>query len=270
MRVLYLGDVVGRSGRQAVYDKLPGYRDKLKLDLVLVNGENAASGFGITPKICDELRAAGTDLILMGNHTWDQREIIPEIDGRDDIIRPLNYPQGTPGRGAQVLEVSRGRRALVIQVMGRIFMDPLDDPFAAADKALAGHLLGCDWPFILVDIHGEATSEKMAMGHHLDGRVSAVIGTHTHVPTADMMILPGGTAYQSDLGMCGDYDSVIGMDKAEPIQRFTRKLPGGRFGPALGEATVCGCLIETDDATGKAIRIEALRDGPRLSPAWPA
>ena len=269
MRVLYLGDVVGRAGREAVYEKLPGYRAELDLDLVVVNGENAAGGFGITPKICDELRQAGTDLILTGNHVWDQREIIPAIDGRDDILRPLNYPDSTPGRGAALMEVSRGRRALVLQVMGRIFMDPLDDPFAAVQKTLSNHRMGRDLSLILVDIHGEATSEKMAMGHYLDGRVSAVIGSHTHIPSADAQILPNGTAYQTDIGMCGDYNSVIGMEPSEPIQRFTRKISSGRFTPAVGQATVCGVLIVTDDASGKAVRIAPLRDGPRLEPAWP-
>ncbi len=269
MKVLYLGDVVGRSGREAACGAMPGYRKRLNLDLLIVNGENAASGFGITEKICKQFFDAGADVILTGNHVWDQREIVPVFDREPRLLRPVNFPVGTPGSGVYQIEVSRGRRALIVQVMGRIFMDPLDDPFAAVEKALIGVKLGQDVNMIMVDIHGEATSEKMAMGHFLDGRVSAVFGTHTHVPTADHTILPGGTAYQSDIGMCGDYDSVIGMDKTEPLQRFTRKLPTARFTPALGEATNCGVYFETDDRTGLAVRIEAVRDGGRLSQALP-
>ena len=266
---MYLGDVVGRSGRDAACARMQGYRDRFDLDLLIVNGENAASGFGITEKICKQFFDAGADIILTGNHVWDQREIIPVFEREPRLLRPVNFPDGTPGSGSIIVDLPRGRRALVLQVMGRIFMDPLGDPFAAVDKALAGHRLGPEINFILVDIHGEATSEKTAMGHYLDGRVSAVIGTHTHVPTADHQILPGGTAYQSDTGMCGDFDSVIGMQKDEPLQRFIRKIPGGRFTPALGEATVCGVYLETDDRSGLARRIELVRDGGRLSQTMP-
>ncbi|MDE0941412.1 MAG: TIGR00282 family metallophosphoesterase [Alphaproteobacteria bacterium] len=269
MKLLYLGDLVGRSGRTAVIESLPQLRKDLKLDFVIVNGENAANGFGITPKICDQLYSAGTDVIVLGNHAWDAREIIPHIDGEPRLIRPANLPAGTPGRGYNVFEVPGGRRILVIQVLGRIFMDPLDDPFAAAVDALKAHTLGGSVNAIFVDMHAEATSEKAAIGHYLDGRVSCVFGTHTHVPTADGQILPGGTAYMSDVGMCGDYDSVIGMEKAEPIRRFTRKMPGARFAPASGEATVCGVYIETDDKTGLTTYMAPLRQGGRLAPAWP-
>jgi metallophosphoesterase (TIGR00282 family) len=269
VKLLYLGDVVGRAGRTVVVENLQQWRRDLALDFVIVNGENAANGFGITPKICDQLYEAGADVIVLGNHAWDAREIIPHIDGESRLLRPLNLPAGTPGRGASVFEVPGGRRILVIQVLGRIFMDPLDDPFAAAAAALKSHTLGGSVNAIFVDMHAEATSEKTAIGHYLDGQVSCVFGTHTHVPTADGQILPGGTAYMSDVGMCGDYDSVIGMEKAEPIRRFTRKMPGDRFTPASGEATACGVYLEIDDNTGLATYLAPLRQGGRLAPAWP-
>jgi 2',3'-cyclic-nucleotide 2'-phosphodiesterase len=270
VKILYLGDVVGRSGRDAICARMADYRRDFDLDLLIVNGENAASGFGITEKICTQFFDAGTDVIVTGNHVWDQKDIISTFETEKRLIRPLNFPAGTPGNGSLVIDVGRNRKALILQVMGRVFMDPLDDPFAAVDNALKGVRLGDNVAFIMVDVHGEATSEKMAFGHFLDGRVSMVVGTHTHVPTSDHQILPGGTAYQSDVGMCGDYDSVIGMDKAEPVRRFTRKMPGGRFTPALGEATVCGVYVETDDKTGLATKIEVLREGGRLSQERPA
>jgi metallophosphoesterase (TIGR00282 family) len=270
MRILYCGDVVGRSGREAVSGHLPRLRDELKVDFAAVNGENAAGGFGITPQICKDLYAAGADVILLGNHAWDQREIIGYIDSDPKMVRPLNYPQGTPGKGCRLFQLPDGRKIVVAQVMGRLFMDPLDDPFAAIDTALSPYPLGGAANAILVDIHAEATSEKMAFGHYLDGRASLVAGTHTHVPTADTMILLGGTAYQSDVGMCGDYDSVIGMKKAQPIERFKRKMPTERLGAAEGEGTLCAVLIETDDQTGLATLIEPVRAGGRLSETHPA
>ena len=269
MNLLYLGDLVGRSGRSGAIEHLPRLRSELKLDFVIVNGENAANGFGITPKICDQLYTAGADVVVLGNHAWDAREIIPHIDGERRLIRPLNLPDSSPGRGACVYDVPGGRKILIIQVLGRIFMDPLDDPFAAALAALINHTMGASVNAIFVDIHAEATSEKTAIGHYLDGKVSCVFGTHTHVPTADHQILPGGTAYMSDVGMCGDYDSVIGMDKVEPIHRFTRKMTAGHFSPASGKATVCGIYLETDDDTGLATYLAPLRIGGRLSPIWP-
>ncbi|MDP6690990.1 MAG: TIGR00282 family metallophosphoesterase [Alphaproteobacteria bacterium] len=269
MKLLYLGDLVGRAGRTAAIESLPRLRRELDLDFVIVNGENAANGFGITPKICDQVYGAGADVIVLGNHAWDAREIIPHIDGEARLIRPLNLPDGTPGRGASVFEVPGGRRILIVQVLGRIFMDPLDDPFAAAAEALRSQTLGGSVNAIFVDMHAEATSEKMAIGHYLDGQVSCVFGTHTHVPTADHQILPGGTGYMSDVGMCGDYDSVIGMEKSEPVRRFTRKMPGARFAPATGEATVCGVYLEIDDNTGLTTYLAPLRQGGRLAPVWP-
>ncbi len=270
MRLLFCGDIVGRPGREAVTSRLPGLREALALDFVIVNGENAAGGFGITAKICDELFAAGVDAISGGNHSWDQREALAFIDSEPRLLRPQNFPEGTPGRGAAVFEAGGGRKVLVINVMGRLFMDPLDDPFACIERELAKHRLGRTVQAIVLDLHAEATSEKMAMGHFVDGRVSLCVGTHTHVPTADTMVLPGGTAYQSDVGMCGDYDSVIGMDKTVPISRFTRKLPTERLRVADGEATLCAVFVETDDANGLARRIAPLRVGGILSPTEPA
>ncbi len=269
MRLLYLGDIVGRAGRTLAIEKIPEFRKALKLDFVVINGENAASGFGITAKICREFFDAGVDVISTGNHVWDQKETKTHIASEPRLIRPINYPAGTPGRGSVMVQDTRGRNLLVINVMGQVFMGGLDDPFAAVDAELKKYPLGSGAKFILVDIHGEATSEKMAMGHFCDGRASLVVGTHSHVPTADAQILDGGTAYQTDAGMCGDYNSVIGMDKAEPLQRFTRKISTGRFAPALGEATLCGVFVESDDKTGLAKRIEPLRLGARLHGAMP-
>ena len=269
MRLLFLGDVVGRSGRAAVTGRLPGLIRSLDTDFVICNGENAAGGFGITAKICDELYDAGVDVITTGNHVWDQREILDYIADDPTLIRPINFPPGTPGRGAGVFETRDGRRVLVINAMCRLFMDPLDDPCAAVERAIDGIALGHDADAIVIDLHGEASSEKMAFGHAFDGRVSLVVGTHTHVPTADTMILAHGTAYHTDAGMCGDYDSVIGMKKDIPIDRFTRKLPTARLEAADGEATLCGVFVETDDATGLAKRVAPVRLGGVLSEAMP-
>ncbi|HVT54134.1 MAG TPA: TIGR00282 family metallophosphoesterase [Dongiaceae bacterium] len=269
MRLLFCGDLVGRSGRDVVLEKLPGLRRDLALDLVVANGENAAGGFGITQKICDELYKAGVDCITTGNHVWDQKETISFIGGDPRLLRPINFPAGTPGKGSGVYQTARGKKVLVANIMARLFMDPLDDPFQAAEQLLRAHKLGGNVDAILIDFHGEATSEKMAMGHFLDGRVSIVVGTHTHVPTADHMILPGGTAYQTDAGMCGDYDSVIGMEKGTPIARFTKKMPTERLSAAMGPGTLCGIYVETDDATGLAKKVEPVRVGGRLSQVLP-
>ncbi len=269
MRILFLGDVVGRAGRDAVIGALPMLRARLAVDAAIVNVENAAHGFGVTAAIAAEFRAAGADCLTTGNHVWDQRQLLGEIDGEDRLLRPLNYPDGTPGRGAVLLTLDDGRRLLVVNLMGRLFMDPLDDPFAAIDRCLAGLVLPRDVEAIVVDFHAEATSEKMALGHYLDGRVSLVVGTHTHVPTGDAMVLAGGTGYMTDAGMSGDYDSVIGVRKETSIGRFTTKLPGERMAPADGPATVSGVLVETDDATGLARSIAPLRHGGRLAAAWP-
>ncbi|WP_458097485.1 TIGR00282 family metallophosphoesterase [Roseomonas sp. WA12] len=271
MRILFLGDVVGRSGRDAVVARLPGLRRELAADLVVLNAENASHGFGLAPDMARAFLEAGADVLTLGNHAWDRKEIIPYIEGEPRLIRPMNYPPGTPGRGATVVDVPGRGRALVIQVMGRLFMEPLDDPFRAAQAELARHTMGSNGSVqaIVVDIHAEATSEKLGFGHSFDGRVSLVAGTHTHVPTADHQVLEGGTAFISDAGMCGDYDSVIGMGKAGASIRFWRKVPSERLAPAEGEATLCGVLVETDDATGLARRIGALRVGGRLSQVMP-
>lgn len=269
MRLLFLGDLVGRVGRQAVIDRLPTLVERYRLDFVVVNGENAAGGFGITEEIAREVVDAGADVVTTGNHVWDQRETLVYIERFDRLLRPLNYPPGTPGRGANVFTARNGARVLVINVMGRVFMDTLDDPFAAVQRELEACPLGQAVDAIVIDVHAEATSEKQAMAHFVDGRVSLVVGTHTHVPTADHQILTGGTAYLSDAGMCGDYDSVLGMDKDEPVQRFQRKIPRARFEPANGVATVCGVAVDIDDMTGLARAVAPLRLGGRLSPAEP-
>ena len=270
MRILFIGDVVGRSGRNVVAEKLPGLVRDWKLDLVVVNGENAAGGFGITETIYQEFVDAGADVISGGNHSWDQKEALVFIERAPKLLRPANFPPGTPGRGAALLEARNGARVLVVNAMGRIFMDALDDPFAAVERELAACPLKQAADAAIIDVHAEATSEKQAMGHFCDGRASLVIGTHTHVPTADHQILPRGTAFVSDVGMTGDYDSVIGMDKDEPLIRFLRRIPGARFEPALGAATLCGLAVETDDRTGLAIRVGAVRLGGRLEEARPA
>lgn len=269
MKILVLGDVVGRSGRDAVTENLARLRDELDLDFVVVNGENAAHGFGITQKICDAFFAAGADAITTGNHVWDQREIMNSIDDEPRLLRPINYPDGTPGKGWGIYTARNGKKVLIVHPMGRLFMDPLDDPFAAVQDVLGNHRMGQTVDAILVDIHAEATSEKMAMGHWLDGQVSLVAGTHSHVPTADAQVLPGGTAYITDMGMCGDYNSVIGMQKDNAIQRFVKKIPTGRLEPADGEATVCGVYLETDDRSGLATTVSPIRFGGRLAPQWP-
>ncbi len=270
MRLLFCGDVLGKAGRRAVRDHLPGLIERLRLDFVILNGENAAHGFGITPGICDDLFALGVDVITTGNHVWDQREIIGHIDGESRLLRPLNLPAGTPGRGARVYTARNGARVLVVQVMGRLFMGLIDDPFAALRAELARHRLGVTVAAAVVDMHAEASSEKMALGHFADGQVSMVVGSHTHMPTADAQILPGGTAFQGDAGMCGDYDSVIGMQKEVAVARFLRNTPTGRLEPAGREATFCAVYLETDDRGGLATRIAPVRLGGRLAATVPS
>ncbi|MDB5440209.1 MAG: hypothetical protein JWM33_2636 [Caulobacteraceae bacterium] len=270
MRLAFFGDIIGRAGREGLADHLPRLRRDLLLDFVVVNAENAAAGFGVTEATAGELFAAGADCLTLGNHAWDQREALTYIEREPRLIRPLNYPRmaQSPGRGANLFEVGN-KQVLVINLLGRIHMDPQDCPFSAVDAALEASPLGRIADAVIVDFHAEATSEKMAMGHFCDGRASLVVGTHTHVPTADAQILVGGTAYQTDAGGCCDYDSVIGNQKEEPLRRFVTRVSGGRYKPAEGEATVCGVYVETDDKTGLATYIHPIRLGGRLKPSLP-
>jgi metallophosphoesterase (TIGR00282 family) len=269
MRLLFLGDIVGRPGRHAVVERLPGLRERWRLDCVVINGENAAGGFGLTEAICDEVLLAGADVVTLGNHAFDQREALVFIERQPRLVRPANYPPGTPGRGTAMVETRAGARVLVVNLMGRLFMDALDDPFAAIDRELDACPLGRGADAIVVDMHAEATSEKQALAYHVDGRASLVVGTHTHAPTADHRILPGGTAFQSDAGMCGDYDSILGMARDEPMRRFLQKTPGVRLEPATGEGALAGLAVETDDRSGLATRVAAVRLGPNLDETWP-
>lgn len=269
MRILFIGDVVGKTGRTAISEHLPGMVKDWSLDLVIVNGENAAGGFGITEAIYQDFLDAGADAITLGNHAWNQKEALVFIERAPRLIRPLNFPRHTPGRGAALIDTKNGKRALVINAMGRVFMEPLNDPFSAVGRELDACPLRDVADAIVVDFHGEATSEKQGMGFFCDGRASLVVGTHTHVPTADHQILSGGTAYMSDAGMTGDYDSVIGMQKEEPLHRFITGIPSGRFEPAFGVATLSGVAVETDDATGLALKIAPVRAGGRLEPTSP-
>lgn len=263
--------MVGRTGRTAVWEKLPGLIEEFKFDLVVVNGENAAGGFGITEEIFLKTIEAGADVVTTGNHVWDKREALTFCQRQDRFIRPANFPEGTPGKGSGVYIARNGARVLVTNIMGRIFMHPdLDDPFTTAERELAACPLGEQADAVIVDFHAEATSEKQCFGHFVDGRASLVVGTHTHVPTADHQVLDGGTAYISDAGMCGDYDSSLGMDKEEPINRFVTKIPKNRFEAARGPAMICGVAVMISDRTGLAESIQPLRIGPRLTEARPS
>jgi 2',3'-cyclic-nucleotide 2'-phosphodiesterase len=269
MRFLFLGDIVGWTGRAAIAEKVPGLIARYKLDFVVINGENAAGGFGITAKTCNDIIDAGADCVTLGNHAFDQKETLVFIERQPRLVRPLNFPAGTPGRGSGLYRAKNGADVLVINAMGRVFMTELDCPFRALDAAVMACQLkkGCD--AIFIDFHAEATSEKQALGYFLDSRVSALAGTHTHSPTSDHRILPGGTAYVSDAGMCGDYDSVLGMDSDEPVNRFLTRIPKNRFEPAEGPATLCGLAVDIDDKTGLARRVGALQLGGVLSTIEP-
>ena len=270
MRILFLGDVVGRSGRNAIQQRLKGLREDWRLDFVVVNGENASNGIGLTGDHAKLLLEAGADCITLGDHAFDQKDMMQFINTEPRVLRPLNYAKSAPGKGARVFDAPGGRKILIAQVLGQVFMKrPFDDPFSALDAVLRAHPLGGLVNASLIDIHCEATSEKMGTGHFCDGRASIVVGTHTHVTTADAMILPGGTAYQTDAGMCGDYNSVIGMDKAEPLRRFVTGMSKGRFTPASGEATLSGLYVETDDRTGKATKVAMVREGGVLQGSTP-
>jgi len=270
MKTLFLGDVMGRAGRSAIEKHLPRLRKEWRLDFIVVNGENASNGVGLTGSHAKLILEAGADCITLGDHAFDQRDLMQFIETEPRILRPINFAKSAPGKGARVFEAKGGRKILVAQVLGQVFMKrPFDDPFSAIDQVLRAHPLGGLVNATLVDMHCEATSEKMGMGHYCDGRASVVVGTHTHVPTADAMILPGGTAYQSDAGMCGDYNSVIGMEKAEPMRRFVTGMAKSRFTPAEGDATLSGLYVETDDRTGKATKVDMIRVGGRLQQSEP-
>jgi hypothetical protein len=268
--MMFLGDVMGRAGRQALTDKLPGLRSEWRLDFVCVNGENATSGAGLSGAHAKALLEAGADCVTLGDHAFDQRDMLQFITTEPRVLRPLNFAATAPGKGANLFRTATGKQVLVVQALGQVFMKrPFSDPFSALDTVLKRFPLGGQAAAIIVDIHAEATSEKMAVGHYCDGRASLVVGTHTHVPTGDAMVLPGGTAYQTDAGMCGDYHSVIGMEKTEPLRRFITGMPKDRFTPAGGPATLSGVFVETDDVTGRAKRVVPVRVGGQLQGAGP-
>ena len=258
MRILFIGDIVGRSGREAVQKKLPHLKKKFNPDIIIANAENAASGYGLTEKIAKELFAQGVQVLTLGNHAFDNKEMLSYIEKCPKIIRPINYPKGVPGKGEHKIVLEDGRSLIVIQVMLRLFMGiSLDDPFAIIKNRLSSEYLGTTCNGILIDMHGEATSEKNAFAHFVDGKVTAVIGTHTHIPTADARLLDNKTAYQTDTGMTGDYNSVIGMDKENPIHAFSLGYRReGRFTPANGKGKICGVFIESNDKNGLAERID--------------
>jgi metallophosphoesterase (TIGR00282 family) len=261
VKIIFIGDVVGKSGREAIANNISIIKNKYNPDAIIVNAENAASGYGLTKKIALELFALGVDVITLGNHAWDQREMLSYIEEQPKIIRAINYPKGVPGKGDYKLVLNDGRTLIVVQVMLRLFINiSLDDPFYLIKERLKSEFLGTTCNAILVDMHGETTSEKNAFGHYVDGRVTAVLGTHTHIPTADEKILDNGTAYQTDVGMTGDYNSVIGMDKENPIHGFTKGYRSdGRFTTANGIGKVCGTYIESDDKTGLALKISTFQ-----------
>jgi metallophosphoesterase (TIGR00282 family) len=255
MKILFIGDTVGKAGRVIVHQHLKHLQEEYEADLTILNCENAASGFGVTPRIADEFFDWGIDVLTSGNHIWDKKEIIPYLGTNSRILRPANYPSDNPGKGVTLLKTRSGEQAAVINLQGRVFMPPTDDPFRVADQELAK--LPKDVKVIFVDMHGEATSEKVAMGWYLDGRVSAVVGTHTHIPTADETILPGGTAFLTDAGMAGPFYSVIGVVKEDVIRRFLTSIPSP-FESASQDARLNGVFIEVDSATGKARHIERI------------
>ena len=263
MKILFLGDIVGRSGRDLVLKELPKLKSQMELDFIVVNAENAAHGFGLTPKMFEALKRAGADVITMGNHTFDKKDIFPVLEENPDIIRPINYPEGTIGRGTTVYTLKDGRKVGVIQVLGQIFMRNNEAPLPFLEKFYQENVLGKDVQAIIVDVHAEATSEKMAMGFLSDGKASLVAGTHTHIPTADAMILPKGPGYITDIGMCGDYYSIIGMTTGTALTRFTSTTPE-RLAPAEQEATLCAVFVETDDETGLCKQIHPVRLGAHL------
>lgn len=272
MRFLFLGDIVGKPGRTAVRERLPGLIRQYELDFVVINGENATHGFGISEEHLSLLLDAGADVVTLGNHAFDHREALVFINRQPRLVRPVNMTKGTPGSGTAHVRARNGADVLVVNALGRVFMNPIDCPFRAIDAEVTACGLKRGADVIFVDFHAEATSEKQAMGHFLDGRVTGVAGTHTHAPTSDDRVLSGGTAYQSDVGMCGDYDSVLGMDADEPLNNFLTGQRRERFRPASGAGTLCGLAIDVDDKTGLARDCAQFRVGgvlkPMLPPFW--
>ena len=258
MKIFYCGDIVARAGREVVLTHMRTIKEQYGIDVMLLNVENAAHGFGVTPSICRTFLQEGANVLVTGNHFLNQSDIIPFLDENKYIIRPANIPASNPGRGYTVYELADGRAILVIQVLGRVFMEAVDCPVQATEAILQKFTLGKNINAVFVDIHAEATAEKLSFGYYLDGRVSCVAGTHTHVPTADARILPNGTAYITDVGMCGDYNSVLGFDIQAPINRLCRHYTADRLTPAKGNGTLYGILVETDDKNGLARSIKQI------------
>ncbi len=264
MKILFLGDIVGESGCFAIEKNLPDIIKNKKINFVIVNGENAAKeGVGITKEITCRLFNSGVDVITSGNHIWDQKDIIGYIDNENRLLRPYNLVDSSPGKGFGIYETKNKLKIAVLNLMGNVFMKKCDDSFEAAKKFISKYKLKIDYDFLVIDFHGEITSEKMAMGHFFDGEATLFIGTHTHVPTSDTMILNKGTAYQTDAGMCGDYNSVIGMNKNNSINRFLKKKSEKHY-PATGEASLCGSIVECDIETGLATNINQFIYGGSL------
>ena len=259
MKIVYLGDIVAKSGREAVLSALQELRQRFRFDVLIANVDNAAHGFGCTGKIAQTLLDAGVDALVTGDHVFDQKDIFPLLNTSRRIVRPLNYPATLAGKGAQLMSTDSGKKFLVSEVVGRVFMSEVANPLTALDELLQNYRLQHEVDAIFIDIHAEASAEKQALAHYFDGRVSAVIGSHTHVPTIDAVILPKGTAYQTDAGMCGCYQGVIGFECAAPIDRLKDKDARTRLEPLTAKATVCGTFIETDDATGLAVNISPFR-----------
>jgi len=256
LKILFIGDIVGSPGRKIVHDRLADILAQRQIDLCIINCENAASGFGVTPRIAEEFFAAGADVLTSGNHIWKRKEIIEYFPGQPRLLRPANFPEGSPGGGLYVGQAKNGVGYAVLDLQGRTFMTPIDDPFRTATRELAR--VPSDVKVIVVDMHAEATSEKIAMGWHLDSKVSAVLGTHTHVATADARVLPGGTAYITDVGMTGPHDSVIGMEKLGILEHFRDNTMPSRFVVAEGDIQMNAVLIDADESTGRARSIERL------------
>lgn len=269
MNILFCGDIVGRSGREIIKKEIPRIKLLMDFDCIIVNGENSAQGFGITSSICKEFYELGINIITSGNHIWDQREIIEYLDKDPYLLRPANYPTSVPGHGFCFYRTNKGKNILVINIIGQLFMGPFEDPFRVVDNILTKYPLNKSSNAIIIDFHGEASSEKMAMGHFCDGRASLVIGTHSHIPTADSQILINGTAYQTDAGMCGDYNSIIGMNKDIAIKRIIKKIPVERLKPAEGLGTLCGVIVKVNDNTGLADEIFPVRLGSILTQSFP-